>query len=284
MSITAAAIAAGASLAGGLFGNRASAKEASKNRSFQEDMSNTSYQRSVADMKAAGINPMLSAKVGGASTPSGSTASQSDPVTPAVNSASQAYQTSVATENVKQQTKTSASDANLKDSQAELNRAEVANMPVKVSNIQAQTGQYTASAAESAKRTEAIDSQVALTNAQIQKTGADTAATQQSVIESVSRIAKNSADIVETGERTKLYIAQTAQSLQGTEREKFLLSMDQLFSERERTAGYRGKTISNALSEIEHSRESRLQPKHDSDVVNGVLGGVRETIRSLMGK
>lgn len=83
-----AGLTAGASLLGGALANRARRQEAQRNRDFQAQQSGTAHQREILDLRAAGLNPILSGMGGaGAATSAGSLAQQEDILTPAVSSA-----------------------------------------------------------------------------------------------------------------------------------------------------------------------------------------------------
>lgn len=124
-------------------------EEADKNRRFQMEMSSSAYQRAVADMRRAGINPMLAYVQGGASTSGGSAGSGSrasvsgslsgDPapanpgaelgrgVSRAVGSALDAYQTVQAVDNLKAQNAQIQANTDLQKAQQRREDAETVN-------------------------------------------------------------------------------------------------------------------------------------------------------------
>ena len=84
---------------------------ADQNRDFQRDMANTAHQRQVKDLKAAGLNPILSAKYGGAATPSGSQAAP--PTFDATNKAIQAASAKATIANTEANTRKADAEAKL---------------------------------------------------------------------------------------------------------------------------------------------------------------------------
>jgi len=87
--LTTAALVGGGIAAGqGIISSAFNAFQANKQMDFQERMSNTAHQREVADLRKAGLNPILSARHGGASSPPGSAANAASPdIAQAANSA-----------------------------------------------------------------------------------------------------------------------------------------------------------------------------------------------------
>ncbi len=84
-------LAAGVAGAASLFGQRQANVQnvslAREQMAFQERMSSTAYQRSMSDMREAGLNPMLAFQQGGASSPGGAMARVDSVVEPAVSTA-----------------------------------------------------------------------------------------------------------------------------------------------------------------------------------------------------
>jgi len=141
-------------------------EQAQQNRSFQENMANTSYQRRVEDLKAAGLSPMLAYSQGGAAVPTGGQASTAANVGEASASAgSTARQININREQALSQIQLQEQQQNLLGSQAlnydadtSLKQYELANMmPERVRNLMQDTltkGAYARASIANARTTE----------------------------------------------------------------------------------------------------------------------------------
>ena len=95
---------------------------ANRQMDFQRDMSNTAYQRAMADMRKAGINPIMVTKLGGASTPTGAMAKTPD-MGKMGSDAIKNYATAQQVQLVDAQTKNTKEQAKVHATTADLNSA-----------------------------------------------------------------------------------------------------------------------------------------------------------------
>nr|QJB20122.1 MAG: DNA pilot protein [Microvirus sp.] len=173
-------IAGGLSYYGQNQANQTNASMAQQQMAFQAEQSGTAYQRAMADMEAAGINPMLSAIRGGAQAGGGAMATMQNDLGEGANSALSAFQTITQLSNIIRQGDQIEAQTNVLDAQAENYNADTADKLLRP----ALTGAQTQTERERTGQTAAMAREIMLRNV----INDATQEAQKSSINSASRI------------------------------------------------------------------------------------------------
>lgn len=140
--------------------NKVNKQIAREQMQFQERMSNTSYQRQMADMEAAGINPMYAMNAGGASTPPGASTQVQNELGSAVSSAKDAALAMANLKNLREQNRKIGSDVRLNEALTESARQDAQVKATTSRHLNAQIGLAGADLARKMTENELLQSKI----------------------------------------------------------------------------------------------------------------------------
>lgn len=188
-AIIGAGISAAGSLAGGMINSAGQAaanqsnqqfnsQQAQYQREWEQNMSSTAYRRGMEDMKAAGLNPILAYSQGGASTPSGASASSNvenamEGVGQGVASAGQIARNAADLKQVMETTNTTETQGQLNKATAALQAASTVLRAQETATSAAQMNKANAEAALTTESIENPKAQRALMGAQAHSASAN---------------------------------------------------------------------------------------------------------------